>query len=191
MSKKLILIFALVFSFAVVGAAQTKPKRTKTEPKPIVNKTPKNVVDFFLLLPNKYAGNYALAKRQKYLKNSDSVTDTANGYLEIFGQTEKEPNIYVAIFKKDAGGYLVTVATGAFDNQKMFNYYFLDYNNNKWSDVSKSVLPADFKFADFYQNGEGNAYPCELPRYNRTINCRDKDGKITYLGWTGKDFVIE
>jgi hypothetical protein len=48
-------------------------------------------------------------------------------------------------------------------------------------------LPANFGIDKF----QGN-YSCELPRFNRTINCRDSDqGKLTYLGWTGKEFVIE
>lgn len=188
MLKKTFLIFAL-FIIALAPVFVVKAQTAKVAKVSAVTKTPRTVVDFFMLLPNKYVNNYSAAARQKQLKNG--TTDAANGYLEVFGQSDAEKNIYIAIFKKDAGGYLVTVAAGNYASAKVSDYYFLEYNNQKWTDVSKQVLPADFKVADFYDKEANNIYPCELPRYNRTINCRDKDSKLTYLGWTGSEFVIE
>jgi hypothetical protein len=172
-------VFAVLFSLGAinVSAQSAKPKKA--------DKTPRNVVDFYLILPNKYAGNFSPATRQKYLKENGTI-DTANGYLEVFSPKENEPRIYVAIFKRDEGGYLVSVASGSFASEKPFRYYFLDYDGKNWTEVSKKVLPPNFNFADY-----GLFYPCELPRFNRTISCRNSAGQLTYLGWTGKDFVIE
>ena len=146
------------------------------------DKKPRTVVDFLLLLPKNYIGNYTVAGRQKYLKDTGTI-DAANGYLSFAGDRENDPFVVVAIFKKDDGNYLITTAVSGADQQK---YYFLDYDGKKFVDATKRVLPAEFGTNKF---NEG--YSCELPRYNRTINCRDNDGKLTYLGWTGKEFVIE
>lgn len=196
MSKKIFLTAAFIFVFAALANAQTKPEPAKTSPLPAAattaaSKAPRNVVDYFLLLPNKYALNMTRAKREKALKAEGATTDTSNGYLEIVSQTGDTANIYVGIFKKDGGGYLVTTATGTYGKNKLFTYRFLEYDGKNFTDVSKKVLPADFKLADYY-NGESNEYPCELPRFNRTFTCRKPaDGEMVYLGWTGKDFVIE
>lgn len=189
MLKKTFSIFAF-FIIALAPVFVTKAQTAKaTKVSASTAKTPRTVVDFYTLLPARYLNNLSATARQKYLKNG--TTDLANGYLEIFGQGDAEKNIYVAIFKKDAGGYLVTIAVGNYASAKVSDYYFLEYNNQKWTDVSKQVLPADFKIGDLYDKEMNNFYPCELPRYNRTINCRDKDSKLTYLGWTGSEFVIE
>lgn len=167
----------LQFSFA--QTAKQTPQTAAAKPK-------RNVVDFFKILPNKYVGNLSLAVRQKRLKDF-GTTDIPKGYLEIIGQDEKQPSVYVAIFKKDDGDYLVTTAFGTYAENAKYSYYLLEYDGKKWTDVSKKVLPANFKFSDY-----GDYYGCQLPRFDRTINCRNQDdGGLVYLGWTGKEFVIE
>lgn len=180
-----------VFSIFTLIVLVSMPLSNQAQTAKVSAKTPRTVVEFFNLLPNKYVNNYSPATRSKFLKKNGGTTDLANGYLEIFGNLDSEKNIYVAVFKKDAGGYIVAVSSGSYSSGKVSEYHFLEYNNQKWTDVSKQVLPANFKIADFYDAENNNFYPCELPRYNRTINCRDKDSKLTYLGWTGSEFVIE
>ena len=163
-----------------VGGAAAFAQKAKPQ---AGDKKPRNVVDFLLLLPKNYIGNYTVAARQKYLKEN-GTTDAANGYLEFGGTGENDSFVVVAIFKKDDGNYLITTSASGANGQK---YYFLDYDGKKFVDAAKRVLPADFGINKFH-----SGYNCELPRFNRTINCRDiNEGKLTYLGWTGKEFVIE
>ncbi|MDQ4123434.1 MAG: hypothetical protein M3209_18515 [Acidobacteriota bacterium] len=174
LKKSCLLLPIFLLLFGAAFGQKTKPQPT--------DKKPRNVIDFLLLLPKNYVGNYTAANRQKYLKEN-GTTDTANGYLQFFGNGEIDPFVVVAIFKKDDGNYLITTSVSGSDRQK---YYFLDYDGKKFVDAAKRVLPADFGTNKFQEG-----YTCELPRFNRTINCRDNDGKLTYLGWTGKEFVIE
>jgi hypothetical protein len=191
MLKRFCLQFVCVAVFvscaAVFAAAQPTPKKSPgKKPVTIAVKQPRNVVDFYLLLPDKYVGNYSRAVRQKKLKDF-GTTDTQNGYLEILAQRENDANIYVAIFKRDAGSYLITTASGKWSDTGLYKYNFFEYDGKTFKDVTKQVLPEGFKFSDYGTEG----YVCALPRFDRTMNCRNAEGKITYLGWTGKDFVIE
>lgn len=183
MLKKICLLLSiLVFACGASVAFGQKTKSAAKTTSKTADKKPRNVVDFLMLLPNNYVGNYAVAKRQKFLKQN-GTTDTANGYLEFIGVADNEPFVTVAIFKKDDGEYLVTTSFWSGEAQKL---YFLEYDGKKFTDASKKVLPAEFGMEKL------KSYTCELPRYNRTINCRDSEqGKLTYLGWTGKEFVIE
>jgi hypothetical protein len=170
--------FLLSILLIVGGAAFGQKTKPQTN-----DKKPRNVVDFLLLLPKNYVGNYTVANRQKFLKEN-GTTDTANGYLELTGTRENDSFVVVAIFKKDDGNYLVTTSVSGANGQK---FYFLDHDGKKFTDATKKVLPANFGINKFHEG-----YNCELPRFNRTINCRDSsEGKLTYLGWTGKEFVIE
>lgn len=173
--KNCFLILVLLFAASATFAQEQKPKAPPTD------KKKRTVVDFLLLLPKNYVGNYTVSARQKFLKESGTI-DTSNGYLEFSGMEENDSFVTAAIFKKDDGSYLVTTSVSGANGQKV---YFLDYDGKKFVDAAKKVLPADFGISKL------KTYTCELPRYNRTINCRDNDGKLTYLGWTGKEFVIE
>jgi hypothetical protein len=176
-----------IFAFSEFAFSQTPSKQTAPPAAAVAAAKPKRtVVDFFLLLPNKYVSNLSRAAREKRLKKFGTI-DVGNGYLEILPPEEKQPNIYAAIFKRDAGDYVVAIETGTYGNGKKFRYDFLEHDGKTWIDVSKKVLPANFKFSDYGEDGNG----CELPRFNRTITCRDAEGKLIYLGWTGKEFVIE
>lgn len=178
LKKTCLLLSILLFA---CGAAVFGQK-TKSTPQASPKK-PRNVVDFLMLLPKNYVGNYTIAKRQKSLKEF-GTTDTANGYAEFSGADQDDPFVAIAIFKKDDGEYLVTTSFWSGNEQK---FHFLEYDGKKFADVSKKVLPANFGMEKFKEG-----FTCQLPRYNRTINCRDSDqGKLTYLGWTGKEFVIE
>jgi hypothetical protein len=116
---------------------------------------PRTVRDFFMLLPEKYfvlegceRGKDKDCRRARldYLKTFAEVEDGCDG-----GQA----CIEMALFKRPDNSYLVGVATSA---EMMNNYYFLDYKNGKWTDVSAQVVP---------QFSKKNMY--ELPRYGTTV----------------------
>jgi hypothetical protein len=179
MLKKICFLLCLL-SFVLSGAIFAFGQKTQTQ---TIEKKPRNVVDFLVLLPKNYVGNYTVANRRKHLKEN-GTTDTANGFAQLGGTGENDSFVTVAIFKKDDASYLVTTSVSGANGQR---FYFLDYDGKKFVDAAKRVLPADFGIKKFH-----DGYSCELPRFNRTINCRDSnEGKLTYLGWTGKEFVIE
>jgi hypothetical protein len=123
---------------------------------------PKNVREFFMLLPEKYFTLEGCERdkdkdcrraREEYLKEFAEV-DLANGYIKG-GCDGGQACIEMAIFKRPDNTYLVGVSTFA---EMMNDYYFLDYNGGKWKDVSAEVVP---------QFSKKNMY--ELPRNGTTV----------------------
>jgi hypothetical protein len=135
----------------------------KTETAESQTNQPRTVRDFFMLLPEKYFVledcNHARDKncrqsRLDYLKTFAEVEDTKNGYLKG-GCDGAQACIEMALFKRPDGAYLIGVGTFA---EMMNDYYFLDYKNGKWTDVSAQVVP-EFSKKNMY----------ELPRYGTTV----------------------
>lgn len=124
---------------------------------------PKTVHDFFTLLPEKYFALEGCDKatdkncdkaRTEYLKMYLEVEDTANGYLKA-GCDGGQSCLTMALFKRPNGTYLVAV-NNSFEMGE--DYYFLDYANGKWTDVSAQVVP-NFSKKNMY----------ELPRQGTTV----------------------
>jgi hypothetical protein len=141
---------------------------------------PKTVVDYYLLLPNKYTYDIG-PKRRKELINPENgrvnAIDLKNGYLSISGDAG-EAGIIVALFKKPDGGYLVGVNVY---NELSEDFYMLRYAGGKWSDVTRAVIP---KF------NKTNRY--ELPQYGTTINVDSETGERLYqLAWSNGKFTIK
>jgi hypothetical protein len=125
-----------------------------------------------------------------YLKTFTEVEDTANGYLKG-GCDGAQSCLEMAIFKRPDGTYLVAVATSA---EMMNEFYFLDYANGKWNDVSADVVP---------QFSKKNIY--EIPRKGTTVKVfskkiiekgadyeiSDKGEKLYDLEWKNGKFVIK
>jgi hypothetical protein len=123
---------------------------------------PKNVRDFFMLLPEKYfvlegcereKDRDCKKAREEYLKTFGEV-DIANGYIKG-GCDGAQACMEMAIFKRPNGTYLVGLATEA---EMMNDFYFLDYKNGAWSDVSNSAVP-EFSKKNMYV----------LPRHGTTV----------------------
>jgi hypothetical protein len=123
---------------------------------------PKNVREFFMLLPEKYfvlegcerdKDKDCKKAREDYLKTFGEV-DIANGYIKG-GCDGAQACMEMAIFKRPDGTYLVGLATEA---EMMNDFYFLDYKNGAWSDVSNSVVP-EFSKKNMYV----------LPRHGTTV----------------------
>ncbi len=128
-----------------------------------VQNGPKTVMDFFALLPERYftlegceraTDKDCKKARAEYLKTFTEVSDIKNGYFKG-GCDGAQSCIEMAIFKRPNGTYLVGVATFA---EMMNDFYFLDYGDAKWTDVSAEVVP-DFSKKNWY----------ELPRVGTTM----------------------
>lgn len=142
-------------------ASATAPSPT---PKPAAaNDGPKTVRDFFALLPEKYfilegcfreSDKDCSKARAEYLKTFTEVEDIANGYFKG-GCDGAQACIEMAIFKRPDGSYLVGLATSG---EMMNDFYFLDYKDGKWSDISSTVVP-EFSKKNWY----------ELPRVGTTV----------------------
>lgn len=135
---------------------------------------PKTIRDFFTLLPEKYfllegcdpsTDKDCKKARAEYLKNFTEVEDVPNGYFKG-GCDGGQRCIEMAIFKRPDNTYLVGVATSG---EILNDFYFLDYADGKWTDVSSPAVP-EFSEKNWY----------ELPRVGTTMKVFEK--KITEKG---------
>lgn len=141
----------------------------KAEEAPVaVQNAPKSVMDFFALLPEEYftlegceraTDKDCKKARAEYLKTFTEVSDIKNGYFKG-GCDGGQGCIEMAIFKRPNGTYLVGLATFA---EMMNDFYFLDYADGKWSDVSTEAVP-EFSKQNWY----------ELPRVGTTMKVFSK-----------------
>ena len=135
---------------------------------------PKTIRDFFTLLPEKYfvlegceraADKDCNKARAEYLKTFTEVEDIPNGYFKG-GCDGGQRCIEMTIFKRPDASYLVGIATSG---EMMNDFYFLDYADGKWTDVSSRAVP-EFSNKNWY----------ELPRVGTTVKVFEK--KITEKG---------
>lgn len=141
----------------------------KAEATPVAAQAgPRTVMDFFALLPEKYftlegcdraTDKDCKKARADYLKTFAEVEDVKNGYFKG-GCDGAQSCIEMAIFKRPDGTYLVGVSTFA---EMMNDFYFLDYADGKWTDVSADVVP-EFSKKNWY----------ELPRVGTTMKVYSK-----------------
>ena len=213
--KSLILILFAAFFYAcesgTSGTSQAGPPRSQPAetadasrkapeaptPSTHTGGQPRTVRDFFNLLPEKYftlegcdreTDKDCKKARAEYLKNFTLVEDIPNGYFK--GACDgAQACIGMAIFKRPDGTYLVGVAT---EFEMGSNFYFLDYADAKWEDVSEAVVP-EYSKKNWY----------ELPRHGTTMKVYAKKiieqgddfeasekGKLLYsLAWKKGKFV--
>lgn len=155
-----------------------------------IRRPPKTGRDYFLLLPKNYFTVGCCGRsREKYRENYLTVEDTRNGYLE--GAGDAAQNGFVrALFKRPDKTYIIGFNSfGEIED----SYYFLEYENGNWSDVSARVVP---------HYSRNNIY--ELPRFGTTTAVFAKKliervgkGEITERGpklydlkWLGGKFSI-
>ncbi len=217
--KILIILIGSIIAFYACGTAgsnstQTQPERIKTTAvegngaEPVVTNEPnsaeqpggpKTVREFFMLLPEKYfvlegcerdKDKDCRKARLDYLKTFAEVEDTKNGYLKG-GCDGAQSCMEMALFKRPDGSYVVGLATAA----EMINeYYFLDYKNGSWTDISSLIIP-EFSKKNMY----------ELPRFGTTVQVfakkviekgndyevSEKGAKVYNLEWKDGKFVIK
>lgn len=169
------------------------------QPTPAVANSPKTIRDFFMLLPEKYFVLEGCVRekdkdckkaRADYLKTFTEIEDATNGYFKG-GCDGAQSCLEMAIFKRPDGTYLVGVATSA---EMMNDYYFLDYANGSWTDISATAIP---------QFSKKNMY--ELPRRGTTVKVfskkviekgddyevTDKGERLYDLEWKNGKFTIK
>ncbi|MCO6511240.1 MAG: hypothetical protein J5I65_10660 [Aridibacter famidurans] len=106
--------------------------------------------------------------KKKYLETYLEVEDTKNGYLSA-GADGAQAALVMTLFKRPSGKYIVAVNQfGEIGD----DYNFFEYENGRWKDISKDVIP---------EYSTGNIY--ELPRFGTTIKVFkkiviDSDGVI-------------
>ncbi|MDM7921380.1 MAG: hypothetical protein QUS14_03690 [Pyrinomonadaceae bacterium] len=152
----------------VAAAGDDAAGKVEATPAATVQTGPRTVMDFFALLPEKYFTLEGCDKatdkeckkaREDYIKTYGEVVDVKNGYFKG-GCDGAQSCIEMAIFKRPDGTYLVGVATFA---EMMNDFYFLDYADGKWADVSAEVVP-EYSKKNWY----------ELPRVGTTMKVFSK-----------------
>ncbi len=179
-----------------IGDADRKTELTAAA---VSTNQPKTIRDFFMLLPEKYfllegceriKDKDCQKAKVDYLKTFTEIEDTANGYLKG-GCDGAQSCLEMTIFKRPDATYLVAVATSA---EMMNDYYFLDYTDGSWTDVSATVVPRFSK---------KNMY--ELPRKGTTVKVfakkviekgddyevTEKGEKLYDLEWKSGKFAIK
>jgi hypothetical protein len=166
--RKFLLTLLAVFLSSSISAAQSS--------------SPKTVLDYYLLLPEKY---FEANKEQRVKWMLDprrrAVVDIKNGYIYAAGDGA-QTSIYVCLFKRRHGLPLIAVKSHDSDTQDYTHLDFYEHRNGVLVEVKKSVLPVkvneNFKY--------------EMPRYGRTIEVKDQRGRRLYsLNWSGQRFVLE
>ena len=158
---------------------------------------PKTVRDFFMLLPEKYftlegcdreKDKDCKKAREDYLKTFGEV-DIPNGYVKG-GCDGGQACMEMAIFKRPEGTYLVGLGTFS---EMINDYYFLNYKDGTWTDVSSTV--PEFSKKNMY----------ELPRNGTTVKvfakkiieqgpnyeASEKGPKLYDLEWKDGKFTIK
>ncbi|NNE99254.1 MAG: hypothetical protein HKN25_09580 [Pyrinomonadaceae bacterium] len=124
---------------------------------------PKNVREFFILLPAEYFViencpdsvdiNCQKSKRD-YLKKYAAVEDLKNGYLEAGGDGA-QGTFKMAIFRRPDGRYIIGFNSFS---ESADTHKFLEFSNGNWADISIEIVP-EYSTANIY----------EFPRYGTTI----------------------
>ena len=166
LKKPLVILLAIIL-FESTSLAQGSGART--------------VLDYYLLLPDKYFE----ANREQRVKwmldsNRGAVVDLKNGYIFAPGDGA-QTSIYVCLFKKIDGDYLVAVKSYDVDTDEYTYLDFYEYIRGTLVKV-KALLPVKA-----YQE-----FKYKMPRYGRSIDVTDRNGKKIYsFVWSGRRFVLK
>lgn len=144
---------------------------------------PKTVVDYYLLLPDKYTIEVSKERRRQLVRDDSGrivAKDSKNGYLYISGDAG-ESGMVMALFKRPDGSYLIGVNPY---NEMADDLYFLSYDKGKWRDVTRAVIP-----------GYSRKLMYTLPQRGTTIEVNsqpsEQPGKKLYeLVWAHGKFAI-
>jgi hypothetical protein len=143
---------------------------------------PKTVVDFFLLVPDRYMPYYDLAFRQGIARGErrGTVIDIPNGYLS-WDASDNSEFFQVAIFRKSNGTHIVAYSV-PYDDQfpGASAFVLLSYDHGRWRDVTKAMLPVRYKKTNTYA----------LPQQGTTIVVRNENGETYSLDWKDDRFVL-
>jgi hypothetical protein len=147
--KSLLLLLVVVFAASAAGQARN----------------PKTPREFFRLMPQKYFTLESLLEDKntreelarvqgEYLERYLEIEDNKNGFMQCGGDGSQE-SFKMALFKKPDRSYVVGLYVFGEWGEK---YYFLEYRDRKWRNVSLTAVPG-YRRSNIY----------ELPRYGTTI----------------------
>ena len=133
------------------------------------------------------------ADMDKYRRSKILVEDIKNGYIEY---EHNEFPTQIALFKKDAGGYLMAVSVRSLvhaDNGQVCagDLAFIEYNGGEWLNVSEKYAP---KLNAIEAKKAKRLLSCyELPREGRTLRLYslfwDSEDTWGHFEWNGTKFV--
>jgi hypothetical protein len=143
---------------------------------------PHTVLDYYELLPEKY---FEVNKEQRVKWMLDSrrgaIVDVKNGYLYAPGDGA-QTDVYVCLFKKSDGSYLIAVKTHPHDTNEYTRLDLYVFKRGILLDVSKTMLPVAVNEELKY----------ELPCYGRTILVKNKNDRRVYdLIWVADRFRLK
>jgi hypothetical protein len=133
------LSFATVFSLcllvcpAFAGAQTHHPETVKTKAA-----DPQNVLDYYLLLPNKELGLLENTKKSREALIQDQ--DVANGYLAL-SSDELQGVAQVALFRKKTCEAVIGLTETEQTVISSGSVKFLQYSGGQWRDVTAEVWP--------------------------------------------------
>ena len=181
------IIFRLLFAAAAIVAVAAGIG--SATPAAAQSPEPKTVADFLLLVPERYTVGHDRRFREELLRGEHrgGVIDIPNGYIS-YDASDNPSGFEFAIFKKSNGKYLVAYSTGAFGDPELSReldkwpeLYLLTYENGRWRDVRRSVLPVPFNRKHSYL----------LPRQGKSIAVIDDRGRKLYdLTWKNDRFRV-
>ena len=166
--RNLLITLLTVFLSQSVSAAQSSP--------------PKTVLDYYLLLPEKYfEANKEQREKWMLARSRGAVVDIKKGYLYAAGDGA-QTSIYVCLFKRPHRFPLIAVKSYPSDTSEYTQLDFYEYDRGLLVEVKNGVLPVKFN----------ENFKYELPRCGRTIKVGDPRGRQLYsLHWSGKRFVLK
>lgn len=154
---------------------------------------PKNVLDYFREIPDKFFMNVSLKDREEGL----DVLDIDNYYLD-FSPLTWDGNGSFAIFIKPDGGFVFVGEMKGCGPACEQDIFFLEKRGDKFVDVEKNILPEiDFsKQEEEFLKSDPDAPFIPLfiiPRYSTTVEIREQfsDELLNSLIWKGGKFVLD
>src|SRR5688500_12501323 len=177
------IIFRLMCAVTILLTAGSATTSAAQSPEP------KTVADFLLLVPERYTIGHDRRFREELLRGEHrgGVIDIPNGYIS-YDASDNPSGFEFAIFRKSNGKYLVAYSTGAFGDPELSReldnwpeLYLLTYENGRWRDVRRSLLPVPFNRKHSYL----------LPRQGKSIAVIDARGRKLYdLTWRNDRFRV-
>ena len=143
---------------------------------------PHTVLDYYELLPEKYfEANEEQRVKWMLDPRRGAIVDVKNGYLYAPGDGA-QTDVYVSLFKKSDGSYLIAVKTHPADTDEYTRLDLYVFKRGMLLDVSKTAFPVAVNERLQY----------ELPRYGRTIQVKNKIGRRVYdLIWVADRFRLK
>ena len=170
------LVILTLLCLALMGSSQAVRAESAS------TREPKTVADFFLLVPERVIG-YDLQFRQQLLRGErrGTVIDIKNGYI-AWNASDNPEEFEFAIFRKNNGKYVVAFSSPGDPGLYPSHFFLLTYDNGKWRDVTKALLPVV---------AYNKLFNYKLPRQGRTIVVTRDWRERYHLTWANDRFRLK